>query len=534
MFVLLFSNPKNLLASFPIPFPYLLRSIAGQPTSLSTKTITSVSWTGTWIAGTEGNPTESYTLKCVAFGRACTTTAIKEVSVLTRTTTSNGQEATLTGLAPKTKLTCYAVAINSVGSVCSAKHNIQTLAEAPPPPTNLQLAPVAGQPLMKKLTWTAPVSTSTTITGYTITCTDINNAANRRIISILSSTVTTATVGQGAKTSTNAPLTPAAIFSCSVQADNGSSGTSNASTPVLTSQPKCADPSKDAGYAITTITGDPETDGWFRVGTSNQLGTYVKHSSQASFRLFTTSFVLTQSIIDAAKAVIPSSGNPGNTGESLEKGAFQVGDVIVGVGIKYINGHEGNEDMPITGSVNPDGTGLGLLPATNVATCATDAYSERCGFSSALNLGDFSISGSVDGNQNGRFYSRFRIITGIDPSATANCVSSGSTQTFGTTGCPYGNNFIDTIGTDPIDNTNPTFHMDLPLRTIVKRVASKTTIASVQLLYNVGKLQLDTHNNIAGVPIRDFASGWKFAFSHTTTLDDFVNTVGTGQLVCSA
>ncbi len=75
----------------------------------------------------------------------------------------------------------------------------------------------------------------------------------------------------------------------------------------------------------TQITGDPEADGFFKIGSSTQLGTYVRKTvgdSIAEFDLYVTSFIWSDSI------------SPVSGGSLQEPSVFENGDLVIGVGLK--------------------------------------------------------------------------------------------------------------------------------------------------------------------------------------------------------
>lgn len=76
--------------------------------------------------------------------------------------------------------------------------------------------------------------------------------------------------------------------------------------------------------APSQITGDPAADGFFNIGSSTQLGTYVRKTaggSIAPFDLYVTSFIWSDSIST-------SNGTP------QDPSVFEVGDLVIGVGLK--------------------------------------------------------------------------------------------------------------------------------------------------------------------------------------------------------
>jgi len=75
----------------------------------------------------------------------------------------------------------------------------------------------------------------------------------------------------------------------------------------------------------TQITGDPEADGFFKIGSSTQLGTYVRKTagdSIAEFDLYVTSFIWSDSI------------SPVSGGSLQDPSVFENGDLVIGVGLK--------------------------------------------------------------------------------------------------------------------------------------------------------------------------------------------------------
>lgn len=245
---------------------------------------------------------------------------------------------------------------------------------------------------------------------------------------------------------------------------------------------------------ITQITGDPEADGWFKVGLSNQLGVYAKESPSTTFEIYATSFVLTEAIVKASGGF-----NVGNTLASLTLGSFEVDDLLVGFGFKWVGGQTGG-DGTMFPKVDPNGRG-GFAPATSIALQnGVTGYTGTCGkiFNSAVPYGTRSLIAT------------FQVSCGV-PSVN-----------------PYGTfNYLKDCTPDP--NCAP-FATDLPVRGFGQRNDDETTSA-FEFFYNENALQ------DAGIGAAEFENGWKFALTiqGTTKIenDGFTHVVGVPQaLAC--
>ena len=250
---------------------------------------------------------------------------------------------------------------------------------------------------------------------------------------------------------------------------------------------------------ITQITGDPAADGWFKVGLSSQLGVYGKQKSNTAFEVYTTSFYLTQSIIDAT-----SGYNKGNTKASLTLGSFQLGDRLIGVGIKWIDGQQG-KNQGMFPKIDTDGKGF-FRPSTSTATAdGMVSGSSNCGTSTGLRNG--KISSAV-----------------ANPSNTNRAFSSFQVSCFPTK--PFGADFLNTDGGDP--NGAP-FHTLLPMRAFGMTDASSQP-QSFEMIFNDDALR---RNSSLGVV--NFENGWKFVLGAGNSDGDFTDTVGfTQPLACSS
>ena len=89
----------------------------------------------------------------------------------------------------------------------------------------------------------------------------------------------------------------------------------------------------------TQITGDPEADGFFKIGSTLQLGTYVRKTagdSIAEFDLYVTSFIWSDSI------------SPVSGGSLQDPSVFENGDLVIGVGLKSpVANNRGNTGLKV-------------------------------------------------------------------------------------------------------------------------------------------------------------------------------------------
>ena len=97
----------------------IYRRCAGTPLNAATNSLksTSTSWVATWTDNSVGIPEETYALKCVPKGNSGGCDAPFDTVGIAR-----GQnEGTVSGLSPDTEYDCYVIALNTLGSRCSAK-----------------------------------------------------------------------------------------------------------------------------------------------------------------------------------------------------------------------------------------------------------------------------------------------------------------------------------------------------------------------------------------------------------------------------
>lgn len=91
---------------------------------------------------------------------------------------------------------------------------------------------------------------------------------------------------------------------------------------------------------IVDINGGTSWNGWMAVGNSRTAGTWVKGSTTRDYDIYSTLFTLEASqAVDGARLANGAAGNgtsyTGDSQASLFSGAWQAGDRIVGVGLRY-------------------------------------------------------------------------------------------------------------------------------------------------------------------------------------------------------
>lgn len=83
-------------------------------------------WSATFAPTTNaGFPAETYSLKCVLAGEACTAEAQGEGEA--EITRAGSMTGLVTGLTPSGKYSCYSIASNAGNNLCSAKADVNTL-----------------------------------------------------------------------------------------------------------------------------------------------------------------------------------------------------------------------------------------------------------------------------------------------------------------------------------------------------------------------------------------------------------------------
>lgn len=99
-------------------------TVAGAPSSVVATAKTDTSMIMTYIDGATGNPVETYSAKCVAYGLGCSSPAIGISLSYPRAT----QSIPVSGLTASTRYYCYVVVTNTVRTVCSPALTLTTCA----------------------------------------------------------------------------------------------------------------------------------------------------------------------------------------------------------------------------------------------------------------------------------------------------------------------------------------------------------------------------------------------------------------------
>ena len=100
----------------PSPSPPGPNTNPGVPTNVVQSSNTADSVTITWTDGSIGNPVETYKVLCMMYPDTCSGTPVQQVLNIPRGT----QTAVVTGLRPSTLYSCFVVANNGGGDVCSS------------------------------------------------------------------------------------------------------------------------------------------------------------------------------------------------------------------------------------------------------------------------------------------------------------------------------------------------------------------------------------------------------------------------------
>jgi len=216
-----------------------------------------------------------------------------------------------------------------------------------------------------------------------------------------------------------------------------------------------------AGQAMAvTFSRDPAADGWNRVGNSKTQGTanfggWAANSTAADFDIYSTSFLLSAADTVSAPATGAARGDAylySSTLDGTATNKWNVGDKIVGLGVKFINDQVGS-------AANGRAIYLNFEPNPQVGTAFV------AGTLNSLTPGqwDFFAGGNQNGASAGSI--NFNVVTSATVQnqspygATYNVKTSPGgintdtkpydLLTSPTTGINSNNNNISTIGTSP-------------------------------------------------------------------------------------
>jgi len=209
--------------------------IAADPaTNVSVVSISNTTITVSWTDGSEGNPTEIYTVNCVGGSTSSCTQAGENVTGISRGT----EQGTVTGLTPGTQYKCWVVATNAAGSVCSDPVTETSLKDAGAP-TNVSLTNATTTSM--SFSWTDGAE-GVPQESYNITCTTDTSSTDCQNPGGSVQSVTG--ISRGTEQGTVTGLTPGTQYKCWVVATNAAGS--------VCSDPVTKTSLKDAGAPTIT------------------------------------------------------------------------------------------------------------------------------------------------------------------------------------------------------------------------------------------------------------------------------------------
>jgi Fibronectin type III domain len=186
----------------------------GRPTNVATGSIDTNSWTPQFtVSLNPAVPEETYSVKCVARGDACTDTAVVLLPGFTRANAlaGNFNTAKVSQLTPGTRYTCYVIAVNSIGSVCSSAVQITTWR---PPGQPTQLTSVTLSPTTWTASWADAGIVGIPPENYTLKCVGSGKACNASPLAQVER------IERGTQTGTLTGMTVGTPYTCYVVAVN--------------------------------------------------------------------------------------------------------------------------------------------------------------------------------------------------------------------------------------------------------------------------------------------------------------------------
>jgi hypothetical protein len=237
---------------------------ASQPTRVGA-TSSLDSWLPAFqVASTPGFPEETYTFKCVASGGACNDTAVAQLTGITRANAlAKNFTVKVSPLQPATQYTCYVIAVNSIGSVCSSAVNITTW-RAPGRATNLTTIGVdLGRDLSNvTVSWTDAAIAGVPEETYTLKCVRAYGMCTDSPLAQITN------ITRGVQRGTVSGLLTRGEFSCFVVADNAVNSScsdvgvfaspGDPKPPVNVTTTAVGDTTWSASWSVGTTAGFPE------------------------------------------------------------------------------------------------------------------------------------------------------------------------------------------------------------------------------------------------------------------------------------
>jgi len=251
--------------------------------------------------------------------------------------------------------------------------------------------------------------------------------------------------------------------------------------------------SLSAGQAMAaTFSRDPAADAWTKVGNSKTQATansggWAANSTAADFDIYSTSFLLSASDTVAAPTVGVARGDAYLYSATAPGNSWQVGDKIVGLGLKFINPQAGSASAGKSFYLNFEPN-----PQAGTAFVAGTLSSQTPG------QWDFFAGGGQNGASAGSI--NFNVVASptvqnLGPYGNTYNVKTGLGGS-GTNTTPYGalitgkNNNISTIGNSPLATA--------PMRVFGNYIDATTdTWTSYQIFLNESLMQRNGYGEAA-------------------------------------
>ena len=205
-----------------------------------------------WTFGARGFPQETYTVKCVPFGEDCEFEAEGSPATGISRTDAAGADATTSQLTPGTEYSCFVVAINAAGEICSSALDVAT---SPAQPTEVK-AEVIGVSSVT-LAWTDGTPAGDLEETFEVTC-----VARGATCNAPAQGTTETGIARGTQEGTVTDLADATSFTCFVVARNDAGATCSLGLNVTTGEDQCQPQS------IPAVRGDCPTGEFCREGGS--------------------------------------------------------------------------------------------------------------------------------------------------------------------------------------------------------------------------------------------------------------------------
>ena len=219
---------------------------------------------------------------------------------------------------------------------------------------------------------------------------------------------------------------------------------------------------------ISQITGDPEADGFFKIGFANESGGYIRTTGEPSyipgFEVYVTSFIWNDGIVEE------------NGSERDSEPAFADGDMVIGFGYKVIQ--DGTVDRGNTlVKVDPFALIESFRPST-ILEPKPQANGVGSGFGGDCTVGRFFLNIGPDNAKSGKWY------------YISQC--------------------------NPGDSENFDYTTDIDLKTEAKKLLpgnfyyNQDSPKTFEMLLNANQIFT---SNFQNTPSVQFEQGWKFVLS---------------------